>query len=262
MNDKPQRSTKLLAACLVWLALSAAAGWARTPHEPGATVSFRLADHSTGVEPSAVGLLVVGSGAERARVAAEAAVRGLRLVGSQGRDLPFSTRVVPGGKDLSGDVRLQIDVVRPSWEPGWYELRLALDEPGVIFVQSSPILRFRFGSEPLLRAAEVCVKGDGRRMVALDLSEPITAAQPAAGDPAALTLADGTPCPDPSAEALAGSEPIPRQRLYRLCPAQGDAVTLRLSAPLTGRSELHWSLPVSSDLEEGGEPCRELPVEM
>ena len=253
------RNQSMTFAALVWLAASSA-GWARSPIEPGATVSFRLPDRTTGVkaaaEPSAIGLMVVGSNAERARTAADAAVRGLRLTGPGGGEVSFSTQVVPGGKDLSGDVRLRVDVVRPGWEPGWYELRLTLNEPGVILVQSDPVLRFRIGSEPLLRAASVCVKEDGRRMVALDLSEPI-----AGGGAAVLVLADGTPCPDPAAGALAGREPIPRQRLYRLCPPQGAEATLRLSAPLTGRSEFRWSLPGSSDLGEEGEPCRRLAVE-
>ena len=276
MSANPQRRRKTplrLAAglaCLAGLALGAAVR-AETPHLPGASVSFRLPDRSTGlkpgVEPADLGLLVVGSDAERARAAAEAVVQGLGLAGPQGQDLPFSTRVVPGAKDLSGDVRLQVDVVRESWEPGWYELRLRLEEPGAVFVQDAPsgpggahLLRFRIGSEPLLRAASVCVKGDGRRMVVLDLSEPIPAAQ-AAGDPAVLLLAGGTPCPDPAAEALAGREPVPRRRLYRLCPVEGDAAALRLSAPLTGRSEHRWSLPTASDVGEGGEPCRKLAVE-
>ncbi|MFL6290992.1 MAG: hypothetical protein ACJ759_08875 [Thermoanaerobaculia bacterium] len=287
MSAIPQRRRKTplrLAAglaCLAGLALGAAV-LAKAPYLPGASVSFRLPDRSTGVEPavepSAVGVLVVGSDAERARAAAEAVVQGLSLAGPQGRDLPFSTRVVPGAKDLSGDVRLQVDVVRETWEPGWYELRLRLESPApdaeVVFVQDAPsrdgahLLRFRIGSEPLLRAASVCVKGDGRRMVVLDLSEPIVldlsepipAAQ-SAGDPAVLLLAGGTPCPDPAAEALAGREPVPRRRLYRLCPVEGDAATLRLSAPLTGRSEHRWSLPTASDVGEGGEPCRTLAVE-
>jgi hypothetical protein len=264
MNRNPRQITLAAGlACFVWLAFSTA-GWPESPLQPGASVSFRIADRSTAVEPSAVGLLIVGSNAERARAAAEAVLRGLTLVGDQGRDLSFTTRIVPGVKDLSGDVRLRIDVIRQSWEPGWYELRLALDEPDVVFVQSTAsdpggahLLRFRIGSEPLLRAASVCVKGDGRRMIVLDLSEPIAATQPSA----ALSLAGGTPCPDPSATALDGRAPIPRQRLYRLCPAQGDEVTLRLAAPLTGSREHRWNIPTSSDVDEGGEPCRRLAVE-
>lgn len=275
MSAIPQRRMKTplrLAAglaCLACLALGAAVR-AETPHLPGASVSFRLPDRSTGVKPADIGLLVVGSDAERARAAADAVLQGLSLAGPQGQDLPFSTRVVPGAKELSGDVRLRVDVVREAWEPGWYELRLRLDEPGALFVQDVPsrdgaqVLRFRIGSEPLLRAASVCVKGDGRRMVVLDLSEPLPAAQ-AAGDPAVLLLADGTPCPDPAAGShfpvTAGREPILRRRLYRLCPVEGDAATLRLSAPLTGTSEHRWSLPTSSDVGEGAEPCRTLTVE-
>jgi|GEM_PF-5299642 len=272
MNENPQRHAKPSLrraaglACFAWLTLSAA-GWATTPFEPGASVSFRIADRSTAVEPATLGLLVAGSDAERARAAADAVLQGLGLAGPQGESLTFSTRVVPGAKDLSGDVRLQIDVVREAWKPGWYELRLRLDQPGVVFVQDAPsrdgahLLRFRIGSEPLLRAASVCVKADGRRMVVLELSELIPAAQATAGDTAVLLLAGGTPCPDPAAGALAGREPVPRRRLYRLCPVEGDVATLRLSAPLTDRSERRWSLPTASGMGGGGEPCRPLAVE-
>ena len=239
MNEQRAKPSSAL-ALVAGLILCAA-----TPFQPGASVSFRIPDRSTAVEPSAVGLLVVGSDTERAQAAAGAVVRGLALTGPAGREIPFTTRVVTGEKDLSGDVRLNVDVIRQAWEPGWYELRLRLDEPGVMFVQESPRLRFRIGSEPILRSASVCVKADGRRMVVLEISEPIL------GDSSVLQMAGGTPCPNPAAEALSGREPIPRQRFYRLCPAAGDAATLRLSPPLKG--EHRWSLP--------SEGCRELAVE-
>jgi hypothetical protein len=273
MNEKRQAKSSLRRAaglaCFAWLAwLEIPAGSWAAPFQPGASVSFRIADRSTAVEPATLGLVVVGSDAERARAAASAVLRGLALSGPQKESLPYSARVVPGAKDLSGDIHLQVDIEREAWEPGWYELRLQLDEPGVAFVQDAPsqdgahLLRFRIGSEPLLRAASVCVKADGRRMVVLELSEPIpAAAQATTGDSAILLLAGGASCPDPAAGALAGREPIPRRRLYRLCPVEGDAATLRLSAPLTGRSEHRWSLPTASDLGGGGEPCRPLAVE-
>jgi hypothetical protein len=263
MTRKNVRLTAGL-ACLAGLAAAAGAADIRMekPLLPGASVAFRIPDRSTNVEPAAIGLLVVGSDAGRAQAAAGVAVQGLKLAGSQGGDLPFSTRVVPGPKDLSGDVPLRIDVVRQAWEPGWYELRLTLSDPDVLFAQEAPsrpdgthVLRFRVGSEPLLRAAHVCVKADRRRMVVLDLSEPLAAS------PAALVLDDGTPCPDPAAGALAGREPVPRRRLYRLCPEQGSGAALKLSPPLTGKGELRWSLPTSPGPGEDGEPCRTLAVE-
>jgi hypothetical protein len=275
------RSALLAALCAFAGHPAAAAEGPRPPAEgpadcdgdlfrPGAGVAFRLADRSTNADPSTLGLTVLGTDGERARGAAEAALRGLTLLDAGGKALPFTPRTVPGEAGPAGDVRLRLDVLRPAWEPGWYELRLALSDPGIGFVQETPsrpggahALRFRIGSEPLLRAARVCVKADGRRMVALDLSEPLEATAPNGGDPASLALDGGAACTDPAAPAAGRpASPLPRRdRLYRLCPPQGEGATLKWAAPFAARRELRWSLPVAAAGDAGPLPCRDLPVE-
>jgi hypothetical protein len=277
MNRKRLHTCGALALLAAGLASTPAA--AHLPISDQASAAFLLADRSTNVDPGQIGIHVVAPGPEQAKEVAAALRQRVRLVDAAGKPVTAEVRTSLAPAGLNGEGVADIHATFRTRRPGWYALRLDDLPHGVVFFTaagsrtSGPVaLRFRLGSEPLVRRARICDKGDGWTALRIDLSEPVTAGGAPWPKAAAAAVEGGPECiPAAQRTGLETRWEEPRSHLDLACPrlprpgwlvlTLRPGLRARGGAPLANAGVRRLAIPSRQTMDSSPDGCTDLKVD-